>query len=429
MGWIAGPAWALVNCILAQAAMVTASDRTEVRTRVQSSELRFDAETRPSVRLLLTAPRTAYSFGYVPTFTALAFGTSEADFIVLQAADASARFQWTRTSFSISESASYGTRNFRAQSIATPGPLPPGGATPPGGTGTPPGGNTGTPPPGTGTTPSPIGPNTSGQYQLITENIKLVSSQTTAVVQQMFSRRTIGTATVGYEYGGGLDERSQGFLPVRRGPSATLSLLTRATRADDLSTITDGTSIETGNALRAQIVDLGEKWTHRWGPALTGSIFAGGAAAWSYAGNFPKRQTQALVPVGTVSFDFGFGLSGGRMRTATFVQFAPIIDRFTGDFDQRVQWIIDVSWTRFGLSLLGNVSGAQSVLPREAFSNTTVLPFNYYSASASVLYRFTRQISAETGLRAAWARTMGDPYPLLWSVFAAGTYTMNATYL
>jgi hypothetical protein len=239
----------------------------------------------------------------------------------------------------------------------------------------------------------------------------------------------MGTATVGYEYGGGLDERSQGFLPVRKGPSATLSVLTRATRADDLSTITDGTSIETGSTLRAQIVDLGEKWTHRWGPALTGSIFAGGAAAWSYAGGFPTRQTQALVPVGTVSFDFGFGLSGGRMRTATFVQFAPIIDRFTGDFDQRIQWIIDVNWTRYGLSLIGNFSGAQSVLPREAFSNTTVLPFNYYSASASVLYRFTRQISAETGLRAAWARTLGDPYPLLWSVFAAGTYTLNATYL
>jgi hypothetical protein len=245
----------------------------------------------------------------------------------------------------------------------------------------------------------------------------------------MFSRRTIGTAMVGYEYGGGIDDRSAQFLPIRKGPSATLSVLTRATRADDLSTITDGTSIETGSTLRAQIVDLGEKWTHRWGPALTGSVFAGGAAAWSYAGGFPKRQTQALVPVGTVSFDFGFGLSGGRMRTATYVQFAPIIDRFTGDFDQRVQWIIDVNWTRYGFSLIGNFSGAQSVLPREAFSNTTVLPFNYYSASASVLYRFTRQISAETGLRAAWARTTGDPYPLLWSVFAAGTYTMNATYL
>jgi hypothetical protein len=404
--------------------MLTASDRTEVRTRVQSSELRFDAETRPSVRLLLTTPRTSYSFGYVPTLTALAFGTSEADFIVLQAADASARFGWERTTFAISESASYGTRNFRAQSVATPAPVPPGATT-----GTPPGGNTGTPPPGTGTTPTPIGPNTSGQYQLITENIKLVSSQTTSIVQQMFSRRTIGTAMVGYEYGGGIDDRSAQFLPIRKGPSATLSVLTRATRADDLSTITDGTSIETGSTLRAQIVDLGEKWTHRWGPALTGSVFAGGAAAWSYAGGFPKRQTQALVPVGTVSFDFGFGLSGGRMRTATYVQFAPIIDRFTGDFDQRVQWIIDVNWTRYGFSLIGNFSGAQSVLPREAFSNTTVLPFNYYSASASVLYRFTRQISAETGLRAAWARTTGDPYPLLWSVFAAGTYTMNATYL
>ena len=425
MGWIAGPAWALVNCILAQAALLTASDRTEVRTRVQSSVLRFDAETRPNVRLVLTSPRTHYSFGYVPTLTALAIGSADAELIVLQAGDASARFRWERTIFSISESASYGTRNFRALSIAAPSPLPPSGTPPV----APPGGNTGTPPPGTGTTPAPIGPNTSGQYQLLDENITLVSSQTTGIAQHIFSRRTLGTVMVGYEYGGGLDARSQGFLPVRKGPSATLSLLTRATRADDLSTITDATSIETGSALRAQIIDLGEKWTHRWGPAMTGSIFAGGAAAWSYAGNFPKRQTQALVPVGTVSFDFGFGLSGGRMRTATFVQFAPIIDRFTGDFDQRIQWIIDVSWTRYGLSLLGNFSGAQSVLPREAFSNTTVLPFNFYSASASVLYRFTRQISAETGLRAAWARTMGDPYPLLWSIFAAGTYTMNATYL
>jgi hypothetical protein len=435
MGLIAGPAWALVNCILAQAVMVTAADRTEVRARIQTSDLRFDAETRPSIRLALISPRTTFAFGYVPTVTALAFGVpDEGEIIVTQSGDASAQFRWEHTAFTISESGQYGLRNFRAMSVAAPVPGGATGTTPPGGTTgtTPPGGPT---PPGTGTTPSPIGPNASSQFQLIDETITLASSQTTATLQQIFSLRTLGTVTAGYEYGGGVDEKSAGFLPIRKGPSATVSFLWRASRADDLSTISDGTSLETGSTLqpgatlRAQIIDLGEKWTRRWAPALTSSFFAGAAAAWSSSDAVPKRETTALVPVATASLEYSFGLSGGRMRSASFLQFAPIIDRFTGDFDQRIQWVFDVAWTRYRLSLLGNFSGAQSVLPREAFSNSTVLPFNYYSGSASVLYRFTRELSAETGLRAAWSRVDGPDAPLLWSVFVAGTYTFNATYL
>ena len=50
------------------------------------------------------------------------------------------------------------------------------------------------------------------------------------------------------------------------------------------------------------------------------------------------------------------------------------------------------------------------------------MPFNYYSGSASVLYRFTRGLSVESGVRAAWVRVEGpDPYPLLWSLFVAGS--------
>ena len=77
MAVMAGPAWALIHCVLAQAVTVAAGDRTEIRTRVQGSDLRFDAETRPSVRLALTTPRTSYSFGYIPTVTALAFGSAD----------------------------------------------------------------------------------------------------------------------------------------------------------------------------------------------------------------------------------------------------------------------------------------------------------------------------------------------------------------
>src|SRR5687768_2125644 len=112
MALMAGPAWALIHCVLAQAVMVTAGDRTELRTRVQGSDLRFDAETRPFVRLALTTPRTSYSFGYIPTVTALAFGSEDSELIFAQSADANATFRWEHTSFSINQSGSYGTRNF-----------------------------------------------------------------------------------------------------------------------------------------------------------------------------------------------------------------------------------------------------------------------------------------------------------------------------
>lgn len=432
MAVIAGPAWALINCILAQAVTVTAADRTEVRTRVQSSELRFDAETRPAFRLALDTPHSSYSFGYVPTLTALAFATEDADLILAQSADASAQRRWEHTSVSISESASYGTRNFRALSVAAPAPTGSPTGTPPGGTTgtTPPGGTGTTPPGGTGVPPGQTGPNAAAQFQLIDQNITLASSQTTATLQQVFSTRTVGTLTGGYEYGGGFGAQSEQFLRIRRGPSVTLSVLRRATLADDLTTVADGTSLETGSTMRAQIVDLGEQWTHRWSPALAASFLAGAAAARAESDGFPRRRTTAIVPTSAVSVHYGFGLSGGHTRIGTLVQIAPMIDRFTGDFDQRVQWILDLNWTRYRLSLLVNFAGAQSVLPRVVFSNSTQLPFNYYSGSASVLYHFTPALSAEGGLRTAWVRTEGpDPYPLLWSVFVAGLYTLSATYL
>jgi hypothetical protein len=434
MALMAGPAWALIHCVLAQAVTVTGGDRTELRTRVQGSDLRFDMETRPFARLALTSPRSTYSFGYIPTLTALAFGSEDAEFIVSQAADANAGFRWQHTSFSISQSGSYGERNFRAMAVAAPTPTTPGtgtpGTTPPGGTGTTPPGGTGTTPPGgTGTTP-PGGAPSASQFRLIDQSVTLGASHTQATLQQVFSRRTIGAIIGRYEYGGGIGAESEAFLPIRRGPSLTLSLRRITSPADDFTTIANGTSLETGSTMRAQIVDVGEQWTHRWWPGLVSSFLAGVAAARAESDGFPRRRTTAVVPVGTLSLAYVFGLSGGRMRTASLVQIGPLVDRFTGDFDERLQWLIDVSWTRYRFSLLTHFTGAQSVLPRRVFSNTTLLPFNYYSGSVSALYRFTRELSVESGVRAAWVRVDGpDPYPLLWSVFVAGTYTLSATYL
>jgi hypothetical protein len=444
MPLVAGAGLALLHCVLAQAVTVTASDRTEIRTRVQSTDLRLDAETRPNLRLALINPRSTFSFGYVPTLTWLGAISEDSELILQQAADASAFFNAGHTTFSISESGSYGTRNFRALSVAAPAPTSPttpgGTTTPPGGTTTtppvggtpPPGGTTGgtTPPPGGANPPGQTGPLANGQFQLLDQDVTLASSYTTATITQIFSTRTVGSITGTYEYGGGIGAASEQFLPIRKGPSLNLTVRTRVAPADDLATVADGASLETGSILRAQIVDLGEQWTHRFSSAITGSVLAGAALARAESDGFPRRRTSAIVPVGNASLAYGFGLSGGHMRTTSVVSFAPIIDRFTGDFDQRVQWVLDATWTKYRLSLIGNLSGAQSVLPRVVFSNTAVLPFNYYSASASALYRFTRELSVESGVRAAWVRTDGpDAYPILWSVFVAGTYTLSATYL
>jgi hypothetical protein len=249
-------------------------------------------------------------------------------------------------------------------------------------------------------------------------------------LQHVFSTRTFGTLAGVYEYGGGIGAQSEQFLPIRKGPTVTLSVRHRTSLADDFTTVTDGTSLETGSTMRAQIVDLGEQWTRRWTPGLVSSILVGVAAARAESDGVPRRRTTAVVPIATASVGYGFGLSGGHLLLGSFLQFVPIIDRFTGDFDQRLQGVLNVNWSRYRLSLLGTFSAAQSVLPRVVFSNSTALPFNYYSGSASVLYRFTRELSAEGGLRAAWVRVEGpDAYPILWSVFAAGTYTLSATYL
>jgi len=131
----------MIHCILAQAVTVAAADRTELRTRMQSSTLRFDAETRPSFRLALTTPHASFSFGYIPTVTALSIAVGgEGEIILQQAADLSAGYRWEHTSISVSQSGAYGTRNFRALSVAAPQPTGSSPTTPPV---TPPGGTTG----------------------------------------------------------------------------------------------------------------------------------------------------------------------------------------------------------------------------------------------------------------------------------------------
>src|SRR5689334_2166343 len=323
---IAGPALAAIHCILAQALTVTAADRTELRTRVQNSALRFDAETRPALRLALNTPRTSYSFGYIPTLTWLGIASEDSELIVQQTGDANAAFRWEHTSFSISESGAYGTRNFRALSVASPTPTgsppgtappgmnppgtttpPPTGTTPPGGTTTPPGGQTGTPP----------GQLATAQYQLVDQNITLASSQTRATLQQIFSTRTFGTLSGGYEYGGGIGAQSELFLPIRKGPSVTVSVRHRTSLTDDFTTVADGTTLETGSTMRAQMADLGEQWSRRWQPALLTSILVGAAVARAESDGFPMRRTSALVPTATASLDYGFGLNGGRFRTVS----------------------------------------------------------------------------------------------------------------
>src|SRR6266545_1619223 len=107
--------------ILAQALTFYASDRTEVRTRLVPDDVYLDAETRPSVELELATRRTRWSLSYSPTLSALAIGDSNFGEVVLfHSARADAIFRWPRSQLRLSQSGSFGDRNFQVAALSAP---------------------------------------------------------------------------------------------------------------------------------------------------------------------------------------------------------------------------------------------------------------------------------------------------------------------
>ena len=185
---------------------------------------------------------------------------------LLQTADVGAAFRWEHTTFSIDENVSYGVRNFRAMAIAPPIGLAPAlrarahsrpAEAPPRrrpaeAPRRPPGRRHGTPARSrlrarrrsfassirASPWPRRIRRPRSGKDSRGARRVRSSAGTNTAVVSAPSRKRSSLSA---------------------RGPTVTLSLRQIASPADDFTTVADGTSLETGSTMRAQIVDVGEQ--------------------------------------------------------------------------------------------------------------------------------------------------------------------------
>jgi hypothetical protein len=296
--------------------------------------------------------------------------------------------------------ASYGTNNFRAQSVRLPpasgtssGPAP--GTS--GGTDTPAtGSGAGSPAPTTLPPPAPV------------QSVPLISTVTYLDAGASLGLEIAFSATVGmntsfsYVARGGADAPSRVAVPVQRGPSGSIGIDWRPRKEHRLGTSLSATYYSFLSEPPAVLVQdswtsqLLEAWEYTYVPHHTLRLGLGVGTSGN-AANFASVVSRQLVPVAEGSL-----VLGGELRLGA--RYGPSIDFTTGLSAQRVEASIGfASPLGRAWDLNANVVAAEVVTgpQREQFMGT---------GQVVASFRPVRQLRVFTGLLAIWQRP-GPFYP------------------
>ena len=382
----------LLGPLLAQAITLTAGDRTEVRARTQSGEMRSDATTSATLQLARPAPPFSWTLAYNPSFTWMSFGASDSQKLIMQGVRAFARLQDRRTAFELSEDLTYGRQNYRVAALSAP---------------------TAGSPPGSTAQPSTSAVATSS-LNVVDQVVLTGSTSTTARLMHTLSPRLSALASAGYTESGGLDSASRATVPLFRTGSGTASMGYRLTPVDDLMTSGTGTATQMWNGetrVRNWIVTIQESWLRRWSRQLTSRLSAGVAPTSSSPGG-----------VASAAVTYQDRVASGTLGTVAAMDLASLIDARTGELAQAVSASVSSSWLTGHFGLSGSASAVQSL---DAPSSRG---FSSYGLGATALYTMETQLTFEGGVRAARSVSAGTSSPPEWAAFVAVRYTSTLTY-
>jgi hypothetical protein len=405
--------------ILAQAITFAAGDRTEVRTRLNDVDAYFDVETRPSLELELRTPRTSWTLTYFPSLIFLAVGDSTYnEVLLLHSARASSTFRWPRTSLRLSQSGSYGERNFQVAALSAPETGPDTAAPEP----TPADPNAPAQPP---TTPPTTTPTTVVPDALRTnlQTLSYVSSRSQADLSYALSRRWTFGILGGYEVQGGLGREARGFYPLQRGPLGQLRLTFRSSPIDSLTSEVQGQYVDSkGGQIsgdrQAVLAIADERWVHEFSVNARSDLSAGiGYTRFKPEGG---KTDNDLHPFANAGLQHRLYKADFALEAEYAVRLSPVIDRNTGAVDRRFQWLTQLTWTRDQLSFLLNLVGVESL------ERDTVLSLTSYTGSFAMRYELTNEFAFDTGVRAFWQRAGINPESTVGGTLFAGlTYAMQ----
>lgn len=401
----AAPAHALASAALALACSsfalplhaelrgaIIVSDRSEVRVR-DSGELNgraVDVETSPTLGVRLEGRRGALDAAYAPRFTGRAIDeSSSATRDLLHGGGVTATWTDRRVRLVAREELLYGDMSFTSLAL------------------------------GSAAIPSP----TPGQPSLQTlfgpATIRFTSMRTTLSARVQASRDVAVTSTFEHVRTGGIDGLSRSIFPLQEGPRLEESVEYAASRVDWLTTSARASRLVYSSGPESTLVEVDQGYRHAFAARSFVSLRAGivGSVARGATGIPGGPRTWSLWPFAEVTLSHE---REDRLTLAATARVSPIVDRITGQIDERAQGSLGFRWAFVPRWLLRAEAGVAQSLPlREDSRGLTLLV-----GEAAVAWNATRVTSLELGTRSAWQHLRGteDPSPQ-WVIFCAVTFT------
>ncbi|HYQ44923.1 MAG TPA: hypothetical protein VER11_23215 [Polyangiaceae bacterium] len=403
----------LLGPILAQLVTLGVSDRSEARY-IAAADSYAEVATYPRVGLDFGWKHTTLTLSYGPSITVSPIESEDPYVLVYHSGVVSMSQRWKRTTFTLTESGSYGRVNLRAQALGDPTVAVPGApvATPAPGTAPPP--VTGGAQPGTGGSAMPPATGNNALPSLaLNRPLTFVSSTTAFNITENISAIFSLSGGVSYFISGTTDADPTLAYPTVRGPGAQIAGTYRLTHDDGVTTSVFAQFANTSNGNRAWLITANETWAHRFSRYTSGNLGAGLSLTRNSQPN--GYEFYSLYPNFVVGITSGSRLGHTVLSYGAGANSSPFIDPFRGLVDPRVSTnaFAGLSKDKFSSSLTAG-TGLQLVAGSQ--SNRGL---NTITGAFTVSYRLGDAVSLDSGVRAAWQAFRGTTtYPISIAAFA-----------
>lgn len=255
--------------------------------------------------------------------------------------------------------------------------------------------------------------------------LAIVQSSTALTLEQALSRQMMLATTLGYLVSGGSDRLAQRFLPLQRGPLASIRLSLIASREDTLALTASGSEVLVTDGTRTQLAGVSGSWRHILDRDLFTEFGLGASAGHSVGqGAVPTSP----FPTASASITRAVTLHEGAYALTASALVAPQIDPLTGGVYELGQASGSLGWqpgTHLRLTASGSIG--------RALSGTQQMGEQLGDAQVAANFVVSNSVTLAAGVRGAWLRppdaTTGFYYPSFqWAVFTSASAAIRSPF-
>ncbi|HEX2875901.1 MAG TPA: hypothetical protein VHP33_31840 [Polyangiaceae bacterium] len=396
----------LLAPLFAQLITIGVQDRTETR-HVALNDRHYEAQTSPGAKLTLSWKHSDLALRYGASLLVLPLESRSRDLLVYHTGG----FDWTyrlrRTTFTFTDTTSYGELNFQTLALNNPAAAAEQPADDPGAEPAP------TP------TPTDQPPGTVRQVKLLNRTIRNVTSVTSVNVTHKATRQLQFGGGATYSLSGAAQRAERRDYPLVTSLSFNLvgAHTTRLSTHDSLvlnANLLDTWASNNNHATTASLVDT---WQHAFN--RRSFSYLGGGMSMLRLSQDTGLIAYTILPTALAGLGHNERLARGTLALQLGVFSAPVPDQLRGTVDPRVGGNAGLAWTRdrFRTALAGNATASLAERGNDAGA------FDGYAASSVTAYQFRDWVSAELGGRLAKQVFQRQTLlPLSYSVFVALTF-------